>query len=209
MTLGDVIEAQMVMDVGNSHPVGYDPDERRRVAIHEAGHALAAVLTGREVKLASILRRGGALGLVSHRDAVERHLKTPTEGLDLMAVALAGRAAEIQEFGEASSGIASDLSRGHHDREPARRRARRVGQPGQLRRCARCPAPATSWPRCSATSRRAPRWRRCSPRPPIAPRAWSSSIATRSSASPTALCVHDELDGAAVHGLITGAVSPA
>ena len=110
MTLGDVIEAQLVMDVGLSHPVGYDPDERRRVAIHEAGHALVAVLTGRQVRVASILRRQGSLGLVAHGDATERYLKTPTEGIDLIAVALAGRAAEIQEFGEASSGIASDLS---------------------------------------------------------------------------------------------------
>jgi len=110
MTLGDVIEAQLVIDVGLSHKVGYDPDERRRVAVHEAGHALVAVLTGREVRLASILRRSGSLGLVAHGDPTERHLKTPTEGGDMIAVALAGRAAEIQEFGEASSGIASDLA---------------------------------------------------------------------------------------------------
>ena len=110
MTMGDVIEAQLVVDVGTSHPVGYHPDERRRVAIHEAGHALVAVLTGRQIRVASILRRAGALGLVSHGDAEERYLKTPSEGTDLMALALAGRAAEIQEFGEASSGIASDLA---------------------------------------------------------------------------------------------------
>ncbi len=46
---------------------------------------------------------------MAHGDIEERFLKTPTEATDLMAVALAGRAAEIQEFGEASSGIASDL----------------------------------------------------------------------------------------------------
>ena len=46
---------------------------------------------------------------MAHGDVEERFLRTPTEATDLMAVALAGRAAEIQEFGEASSGIASDL----------------------------------------------------------------------------------------------------
>ena len=46
---------------------------------------------------------------MSHTEANERHLRTPTEAFNLMAIALAGRAAEIQEFGEASSGIASDL----------------------------------------------------------------------------------------------------
>jgi cell division protease FtsH len=110
MNASDVIEAQLTTEVGLSHPVGYHPDERRRVAIHEAGHALVASLVGREIRVASILKRAGALGLVSHGDAEERHLKTPTEGYELIAVALAGRAAEIQEFGEASSGIASDLA---------------------------------------------------------------------------------------------------
>ncbi|MCB0954787.1 MAG: AAA family ATPase [Ilumatobacteraceae bacterium] len=109
MTHLDVIDAQMVTEVGLSHDVGYHPDERRRVAVHESGHALVATLAGRDVKLASILRRSGSLGLVAHGDVEERFLRTPTEATDLMAVALAGRAAEIQEFGEASSGIASDL----------------------------------------------------------------------------------------------------
>ncbi len=110
MNHSDVVEAQLTTEIGLSHPVGYHPDKRRRVAVHEAGHALVASLVGRDIRIASILRRAGALGLVSHGDAEERHLKTPTEGYELIAVALAGRAAEIQEFGEASSGIASDLA---------------------------------------------------------------------------------------------------
>ncbi|MEI7548304.1 MAG: ATPase, partial [Actinomycetota bacterium] len=93
-----------------SHDVGYHPDEKRRIAVHEAGHALLAALTGRDVKLASILRRSGSLGLVAHGEIEERFLRTPADAHDLMAVAMAGRAAEIQEFGEASSGIASDLA---------------------------------------------------------------------------------------------------
>jgi ATP-dependent Zn protease len=110
MTIHDVIEAQLTTEVGMPHDVGYHPDERRRVAIHEAGHALAATLTGRDVQLASILRRSSALGLVAHSDAEEKHLRTPAEINELILVALAGRGAEIQEFGEASSGIASDLA---------------------------------------------------------------------------------------------------
>ncbi len=110
MTMADVIEAQLTVEVGLSHPVGYHPEERRRVAIHEAGHALPATLAGRDVRLASILRRSGSLGLVAHGDAEERYLRTPSEATDLITIALAGRAAEIQEFGEASSGIASDLA---------------------------------------------------------------------------------------------------
>jgi cell division protease FtsH len=71
---------------------------------------LTAVLTRRDVKMASILRRSAALGLVAHGDVEERFLKTPTDARDLICVALAGRAAELQEYGEASSGISSDLA---------------------------------------------------------------------------------------------------
>ena len=110
MTVSDVLQAQLVTEVGVAQEMGYHPDERRRIAIHEAGHALTAVLTRRDVKMASILRRSAALGLVAHGDIEERFLKTPSDARDLIAVALAGRAAELQEYGEASSGIASDLA---------------------------------------------------------------------------------------------------
>ena len=109
MDLDDVVEAQLTTEVGLAHEVGYHPDERSRVAIHEAGHALTAALCCREIRIASILRRGGALGLVSHGDADERFLQTPSDAQDLIAIALAGRAAEMQELGEASSGVSSDL----------------------------------------------------------------------------------------------------
>lgn len=109
MRYDDLIAAQLITEVGLAQEVGYHPDERRRVAIHEAGHALTAALAGRDVKLASILRRSGSIGLVAHDEVDERHLQTPSEARDVMMVALAGRAAEIQEFGEASSGVANDL----------------------------------------------------------------------------------------------------
>jgi len=130
-TCDDVVAAQLVTEVGLSHEVGYHPDERRRVATHEAGHALAAVLLGREVRVASILRRGASLGLVAHDDAEERHLKTPSELKDLIVIAMAGRAAEIQEFGEASSGIASRSRRRHEHRRPTGGHARGRGQPAE------------------------------------------------------------------------------
>ncbi|MBI4884878.1 MAG: AAA family ATPase [Actinobacteria bacterium] len=109
MRYHDVIAAQLITEVGVAQEVGYHPDERRRVAIHQAGHALTAALVGRDVKLASILRRSGVLGMVQHGDVDERFLRTPSEARDIMMVTLAGRAAEVQEFGEASSGVADDL----------------------------------------------------------------------------------------------------
>ncbi len=110
MCLSDVLRAQLVTDVGVAQDVGYASDERRRIALHEAGHALAATLVGRDVRVASILRRADSLGLVAHGDADEHHLRTPHELRCLVDVALAGRAAEIQECGDASSGIAADLT---------------------------------------------------------------------------------------------------
>lgn len=110
MSMSDVLSAQLVTEIGVAHEMGYHPDEKRRIAIHEAGHALTAVLTRRDVKVASILRRSQALGLVAHGDAEERFLSTPETARDLILVALAGRAAEQQEYGEASSGISSDLA---------------------------------------------------------------------------------------------------
>ena len=110
MTYRHVIHAQMVTEVGVAHDVGYHPEEKRRVALHEAGHALMAALVGRDVKLASVLRRSGSLGMVAHGDVEERFLRTPSDTRDLITIALAGRAAEIQELGEASGGVADDLA---------------------------------------------------------------------------------------------------
>ncbi len=110
MSYRDVINAQLVTEVGVAQDVGYHPEEKRRLALHEAGHALMAALVGRDVKLASVLRRAGSLGMVAHGDVEERFLRTPSEARDLMAIALAGRAAEIQELGEPSGGVAADLA---------------------------------------------------------------------------------------------------
>ncbi|MEY2554037.1 MAG: cell division protease FtsH, partial [Ilumatobacteraceae bacterium] len=76
MNIEDLVEAQLIVEVGLAQDVGYQPEERRRIAVHEAGHAVAAVLVGRDVRVASILRRSSSLGLVAHDDSEERHLRT-------------------------------------------------------------------------------------------------------------------------------------
>lgn len=86
--------------------------ERRRVAYHELGHALAALtLPGQDpVRKVSIIPRSiGALGYSMQRPTEERYLMTRDELQGRMAVLLAGRAAEQVVFDEISTGAADDL----------------------------------------------------------------------------------------------------
>ena len=106
----DLLQAKMVNELGQPGESANDRDERWRIAVHEAGHALVAELVGRHVTVASILRRADALGLVAHDLGREVNLHTPTDARAMIHVALAGMVSEELEFGEASSGIASDLS---------------------------------------------------------------------------------------------------
>ncbi len=88
--------------------------ERHRVAVHEMGHALAAAhLPGADpvAKVSIIPRSIGALGYTMQRPTEDRFLITLAELKDRMAVLMAGRAAEVLEFGEPSTGASDDLAK--------------------------------------------------------------------------------------------------
>lgn len=91
------------------------PQERRRVAYHEMGHALvAAQLPGIDpVQKVSIIPRGvGALGYTMQRPTEDRFLLAVSELKNRIAVLMAGRAAEMLVFdGDVSTGAADDLQR--------------------------------------------------------------------------------------------------
>jgi cell division protease FtsH len=90
------------------------PDERKVVAFHEMGHALAAAsLPGTDPvhKVSIIPRSIGALGYTLQRPTDDRFLITMRELKDRMTVLLAGRAAEQIVFGEVSTGAADDLAK--------------------------------------------------------------------------------------------------
>ena len=110
MAWRDILEAKLVTELGLSQEVAYGTEERRRIAIHEAGHALVAELAGRRVAVASILRRADALGLVSHTDDEERYVHTVSDTSAMLRIALAGLVAEELVFGEASTGVVGDLA---------------------------------------------------------------------------------------------------
>ena len=88
------------------------PDEKDAVAVHEAGHALVAVLSEHADPVAkvTILPRGSALGVTEQLPQAERHLYPESYLADTLAVRLGGRAAEIVVLGEASTGASNDLA---------------------------------------------------------------------------------------------------
>jgi cell division protease FtsH len=88
------------------------PEERRAVAVHEAGHALVAACSDHAdpVHKVTILPAGMALGATHQLPLYERHLYSESYLRDTLAVQLAGRAAERLVFGEGSTGAANDLA---------------------------------------------------------------------------------------------------
>lgn len=89
-------------------------EEKRRVAYHEAGHALVAetVPTGEPVHKVSIIPRGAAaLGYTLQLPVEEKFLSTEPELRDQIAILLGGRTAELIVLGSVSSGAQNDLER--------------------------------------------------------------------------------------------------
>jgi cell division protease FtsH len=88
--------------------------DRRRVAYHEMGHALAAAsLSGVDPvhKVSIIPRSIGALGYTMQRPTEDKFLITLDDLKHRMVVLMAGRAAEDLIFGEMSTGAADDIAR--------------------------------------------------------------------------------------------------
>ena len=91
-----------------------DLDTKRRVAIHEAGHAIVASLTKPgSVRKATIIPRGEALGYVAPIPK-ELHLSTTSDLLDRVAMVLAGGVAERLLLGEHSIGVSGDVQQAKH-----------------------------------------------------------------------------------------------
>lgn len=88
--------------------------ERRVVAYHEIGHALAIALqkhTQPVQKITIIPRTKGSLGYVMHFPEEEKQLDTKDELLADLVTALAGRAAEAIKFESVTTGAANDIEK--------------------------------------------------------------------------------------------------
>jgi cell division protease FtsH len=88
------------------------PEEKRAVAVHESGHAMVAALSDHADPVAkvTILPSGQALGVTEQLPLVERHLYGEDYLTESLAVRLGGRAAELVELGQGSTGAANDLA---------------------------------------------------------------------------------------------------
>ncbi len=88
------------------------PEEKHSVAIHESGHALVAALSAHADPVAkiTILPAGQTLGVTEQLPLDERHLYGEDYLTDSLAVRLGGRAAELVEFGQGSTGASNDLA---------------------------------------------------------------------------------------------------
>ena len=89
-------------------------DEKRRVAVHEAGHALVALSVKHADpvhRVTIIPRSAGALGATLQLPTHERYLMSRTELLDRLCVLLGGRSSEELSCGDVSTGSGDDLER--------------------------------------------------------------------------------------------------
>ena len=88
------------------------PEEKRSVAVHEAGHAIVAALSKNADPVAkvTILPAGRALGVTEQLPENERRIYPESYLRDSLAIRLGGQAAERLALGEISSGAANDLA---------------------------------------------------------------------------------------------------
>lgn len=90
-------------------------EEKKIVAIHEAGHALTSIVLDTDlIQKISIVPRGQALGYVLKFPEEERFLMSEKELFNRITGLLAGRAAEKFEFDEVTTGAKDDLNKATH-----------------------------------------------------------------------------------------------
>lgn len=111
-TLDDVMLAQNVHEFGAPQPILSMPDwEKQRIADHESGHGVAAVILRKQmgVEIATIIRRGGALGLVGSKPIADLYTQTKEDMLQNLYVCLGSRAVEELKHKMQMTGFSGDL----------------------------------------------------------------------------------------------------
>jgi cell division protease FtsH len=111
ITMEDFEEATDKVILGIKRGVLLDPEERRAVAYHEAGHALVAACTpgADPIQKVTIVPRGQALGVTQVLPIDDKHNYTRSYLMSRLAMMLGGRAAEELAIGEVTTGAENDL----------------------------------------------------------------------------------------------------
>ena len=91
------------------------PEQKEKTAWHEAGHAIVGLKLPKcdPVYKATIIPRGGALGMVVSLPEIDRLNWHKSECEQKLAMTMAGNSAEIQKYGpdSVSNGPAGDIMR--------------------------------------------------------------------------------------------------
>ncbi|WP_241559984.1 ATP-dependent zinc metalloprotease FtsH [Solirhodobacter olei] len=113
ITEADLQEARDKVMMGTVRTLAIQPEERHRLAVHEAGHTAAAFYTpGADLLYkVTIIPRGRALGGTHMLEKEERHTLPEDYLRSQLVILLAGRAAEQELIGTVSSGADDDIKR--------------------------------------------------------------------------------------------------
>jgi cell division protease FtsH len=107
----DFSEAMEKIMLGAARHIAISPEDRRRVAYHEAGHAIVGMVMpdADPVHKVTIVPRGQALGVTYQMPIDDRHNYPKEYLVARITGALAGRAAEEIVFGDITTGAENDL----------------------------------------------------------------------------------------------------
>ena len=112
----DFAEAFDKIVLGDPREAKLDPKEKRRVAVHESGHAVIARFSPEAEPLhrVTIIPRGMALGATQQSPGADRHLMAQAELESRLRVLMGGYASERLILGSISTGAENDLKEATH-----------------------------------------------------------------------------------------------
>jgi cell division protease FtsH len=111
LSAADFAEAFDKIVLGDPRESKLDAKEKRRVAVHEAGHAVVARFSPEAEPLhrVTIIPRGMALGATQQSPGADRHLMAQSELETRLRVLMGGYASERLVLGSISTGAENDL----------------------------------------------------------------------------------------------------
>ncbi len=111
ITMKDISEAMDRIELGLRHDLNLSYEEKQKVAYHEAGHTVVLYYLHPtdDVFKASIISRGGALGVVHHHPREEYYTASKEKFLADIKTFIAGYVSEKKKFATTSSGVENDL----------------------------------------------------------------------------------------------------